>query len=170
MKEILLTITFEPKQFIEFIDYCRDILHDNEGKLEDIDEFKRNYRNKTSIWWYTSPCFLYSMLNCAVRLSDVDIIIRMGFFIGDLHRQIEQLNKGQSVVDHMAAKMLSVYRGQGLSKADFQKMKETNQQHHSLRLMVSVIFQRKMKSYFQCTVFFASMILNRWVKIHVSSR
>jgi tetratricopeptide (TPR) repeat protein len=57
-------------------------------------------------------------------MSDVDIIIRMGFFIGDLHRQIEELHKKQ-YRDHQVGKILTVYRGQGLSKADFQKMKET---------------------------------------------
>jgi tetratricopeptide (TPR) repeat protein len=64
------------------------------------------------------------MLNRALRMSDVDIIIKMVFFIGDLHRQIEQLHKKQSD-NHQIGKMLTVYRGQGLSKADFQKMKET---------------------------------------------
>ena len=123
IKEALLTITFEPKQFIDFIDYCRDTVEDNEGKLEDIDKLERNYRNKTPIWWYTSQCFLFPMLNRALRTNDVDVIIRMGFFIGDLHRQIEQLHKEQSV-GHTAGEMLTVYRGQGLSKADFQKIKE----------------------------------------------
>ena len=64
------------------------------------------------------------MLNRALRMSDVDIIIKMGFFIGDLHRQIEQLHKEQ-FVGHTAGKIITVYRGQGLSKGDFQKMKET---------------------------------------------
>ena len=124
MKEILLTITFEPKQFIEFIDYCRDIFDDNEGTLRDIDNLKRNYRNETPVWWYTSPYFLYPMLNCALRMSDMDIIIRMGFFIGDLHRQIEELHTKQ-YHGHQVEKILTVYRGQGLSKADFQKINET---------------------------------------------
>jgi tetratricopeptide (TPR) repeat protein len=57
-------------------------------------------------------------------MSDVDIIIKMGFFIGDLHRQIEELHKEQSG-NHQTGKILTVYRGQGLSKAEFQKMKET---------------------------------------------
>ena len=67
---------------------------------------------------------LISYAQSCLRTSDVDIIIRMGFFIGDLHRQIEQLHKQQSD-NHQVGKMLTVYRGQGLSKADFQQMKET---------------------------------------------
>ena len=124
MKEILLTIKFEQQHFKEFIDYCRQIFDDNEEELENINKLKRNYRNETPIWWYTCQCFLYPMLNRALRMSDVDIIIKMGFFIGDLHRQIEELHKEQ-FGGHQAGKILTVYRGQGLSKADFQKMKET---------------------------------------------
>jgi Tfp pilus assembly protein PilF len=124
MKEILLTITFEQQHFKGFIGYCRDIFDNNEKELKNVDKLERNYRNETPVWWYTCQCFLYPMLNRALRMSDVDIIIKMGFFIGDLHRQIEELHKEQSG-DHQVGKMLPVYRGQGLSKADFQKMKET---------------------------------------------
>ena len=124
MKEILLTITFEQVHFKEFINYCREIFDGNEKELKNVDKLEQSYRNQTPIWWYTSQCFLYPMLNRALRMSDVDIIIKMGFFIDDLHRQIEQLHKEQAG-NHQAGKMLTVYRGQGLSKADFQKMKET---------------------------------------------
>ena len=124
MKEILLTITFEPKHFKEFIDYCHDIFVENEGEVKNVDKLKRDYRNETPIWWYTYECFLYPMLNRALRMSDVDIMIRMGFFIGDLHCQIEELHKKQ-FGGHQTKKIFTVYRGQGLSKADFEKMKET---------------------------------------------
>jgi tetratricopeptide (TPR) repeat protein len=124
MKEILLAITFEQKHFKEFIDYCHDIFDNNEKDLKNIDKLEQNYPNQTPVWWYTCQCFLYPMLNRALRMSDVDIIIRMGFFIDDLHRQIEELHKKQ-YRDHQVGKILTVYRGQGLFKADFQKMKET---------------------------------------------
>jgi hypothetical protein len=38
MKEILLTITFEQQHCKKFIDYCRDILNDNEEELKNIDK------------------------------------------------------------------------------------------------------------------------------------
>ena len=124
MKEILLTISFELEHFKEFIHYCRHIFNDNEEELANVNKLKQSYGSKTPVWWYTCQCFLYPMLNRALRMSDVNIIIKMGFFIGDLHRQIKQLHKKQSG-DHQTGKMLTVYRGQGLSKTDFQKMKET---------------------------------------------
>jgi hypothetical protein len=64
------------------------------------------------------------MLNRALRMSDVDIIIKMGFFIGDLHRQIETLHREQ-FGGHQTGKTLIVYRGQGLSKTDFDQLTNT---------------------------------------------
>jgi tetratricopeptide (TPR) repeat protein len=124
MKEILLNIDFQQKHFQEYIDYCRDVFEDNKDELTNVDKFKRNYRDETPIWWYTYECFLYPMLNRALQMRDVDIIIKMGFFIGDLHRQIETLHKEQ-FGDHQAGKALIVYRGQGLSKTDFDQLTNT---------------------------------------------
>jgi tetratricopeptide (TPR) repeat protein len=121
MKEILLTIKFEQQHIEEFITYCRDVLADNPGQLQDVDIFEQKYRDQTPIWWYTFECFLYPMLNRALRLMDADLIIKLGFFIGDLHRQIEQLHKEQ-FADPSSNKSFSVYRGQGMAKEQFEKM------------------------------------------------
>jgi tetratricopeptide (TPR) repeat protein len=121
LKEILLTIEFSEKHFEEFISYCHDALSENEGELKNVDEFRRNYRSETPIWWYSYPCFLYSMLNRALRLMDVDVIIKMGFFMGDLHRHIEQLYKEQFDSQNFGTSF-TVYRGQGMSKSEFEQM------------------------------------------------
>jgi hypothetical protein len=124
MKEILLTINFESTHIKEFSDYCRVAFGGNEKKLEHIDNFEQKYRDETPIWWYTAQYFLYSMLNRALRVSDVDIIIKMGFYICDLHRHIEELHKEQFGYYHTDT-TLTVYRGQGFSKTDFEKMAKT---------------------------------------------
>jgi hypothetical protein len=92
LKEIFLKIKFEQKHFQEYIDYSRKQFADNDLELSNIRKLEAEYRTQTPIWWYTYPCFLYPMLNRGLRLMDVDIIIRMGFFIGDLHRHIEKLH------------------------------------------------------------------------------
>jgi tetratricopeptide (TPR) repeat protein len=121
MKEILLTINFEQQHFQECIAYCRDVLGDNDAKLKNVDKLHRTYRDHTPIWWYTLDSFLYPMLNRALRLMDTDVIIKLGFFIGDLHRQIEQLHNEQ-FGDSKSKKSFSVYRGQGMDKAQFETM------------------------------------------------
>ncbi|CAF4162823.1 unnamed protein product [Adineta steineri] len=52
---------------------------------------------------------------------DVDIIVRMGFFIKDLHQDIQRLNSEQ-FNDDQSSKAFIVYRGQDLSKEDLTKM------------------------------------------------
>jgi tetratricopeptide (TPR) repeat protein len=122
LKEILLSIHFEQRHFVEFIHYCRDMLVENESQLRNVDKLQSEYRDEMSIWWYTYECFLYSMLNRALRVMDVDIIIKIGFFICDLHRHIEHLHK-QQFVSQNSDNRLTLYRGQGMLKTDFEQMR-----------------------------------------------
>ncbi|CAF1167656.1 unnamed protein product [Adineta steineri] len=124
LKEILLTIDFEDKHFKEFITYYREAVAKNDIDLSKIKEFERGYYDKIPIRWYTSECFLYSMLNQALRLMDVDIILRMGFFISDLHHDIQRLHSKQ-LDSQQSSKTSTVYRGQCLSKEDFTEMTKT---------------------------------------------
>jgi hypothetical protein len=121
LKEILLTIDFQPQHSKEFTNYCRELFADNAHEMKKIKKFDQNYRHKTPIWWYTCQCFLFPMLNRALRTTDVDIIIKMVFFIRDLHRHIEQLHKEQFSGDQ-TDKTFIVYRGQGLSKIHFDQL------------------------------------------------
>jgi hypothetical protein len=96
LKEILLTIKFEQKHIKQYSDYCREVFAREGHELQHVDKFEREYHNRTPIGWYTCEGFVYSMLNCALRLMDVDIIVRMGFFINDLHGHIHQLHSAHS--------------------------------------------------------------------------
>jgi tetratricopeptide (TPR) repeat protein len=124
MKEILLTIKFEKQHIQEYIEYSREAFVDNDVELKNIRKLERKYREETPIWWYTFECFLYPMLNRALRTMDVNIIIMMGFFITDLHRHIERLHIEQFGA-HPQSQVLTVYRGQGLSKIDFDQLVKT---------------------------------------------
>ncbi|CAF1239691.1 unnamed protein product [Adineta steineri] len=124
LKEILLTINFEEKHFKEFITYCREVYDDDENELKNVNQLQKTYKNNISIWWYTWDAFLYRMLNQALRLMDVDMIIRMGFFINDLHCDIQRLHSEQ-FDNQQSGKTFTVYRGQGLSKEDFTEMTKT---------------------------------------------
>ena len=124
MKEILLDITFEPKHFQQYVNYCHNVFAKNEYKLKSIKKFEEKYRHETPIWWYTLQSFLYPMLNHALRMTDVDIIIKMGFFMKDLHHHIEQLHKEQFNAVESNQKFV-VYRGQGMSKIEFEHLTQT---------------------------------------------
>ncbi|CAF1567989.1 unnamed protein product, partial [Adineta steineri] len=122
-KEILFEIEHGKEAIAHLVKYCRDLYQSNAGELNIINEFERSYNPKTTVWWYTRECFTYQMLNRALRNLESDTIINMGFFICDLHRQIEKLHKKQ--VDSYNGTTFLVYRGQGLSKADFEKLRKT---------------------------------------------
>ncbi|CAF3690203.1 unnamed protein product, partial [Adineta steineri] len=119
-KEILLNMQHDEHAIKEFITYCRDR---DCVSPKYIDRFEKEYSSQSAIWWYTFPSSIYYMLNYALRTLDADIIINMGFFLRDVHQQIEQLYKQQ--VSSYDGKSFEVYRGQGLMKSDFEKLQKT---------------------------------------------
>ncbi|CAF5053496.1 unnamed protein product, partial [Rotaria sp. Silwood1] len=120
LKEALLEIEDDDTKSIkELAEYC--LLQDDIVESE-IRKVEKEYRDHTPIWWYTAPFFIYSMLNRGLRLMDIDIILKMGFFIRHLHNHIAQLHREQQ--DNVPT-IFQVFRGQGLSIEDFEKMKKT---------------------------------------------
>jgi tetratricopeptide (TPR) repeat protein len=124
LKEILLTIDFEQVHFNDFLTYCREQFTGNSTQLKDVDKIEKEYRHHQPIWWYTSNCFLYSMLNKALRTMEVDLIIKMGFFIQDLHNHIVALHADQ-YGRQRHSDLFTVYRGQGLTQIDFDHMNKS---------------------------------------------
>lgn len=124
LKEILLTIDFEQIHFQEFIDYCRNVSDCDSLPLKKIEEFEKKYRDEPPIYWYTREYFLCSMLNRALRLMNVETILKIGFYIRDLHHDIEQLHSKQ-LSEHLFDSSLTVYRGEQLPKADFEQLTKT---------------------------------------------
>ena len=121
-KKFLLEIKHDKNARENLVTFCRE-QENLSGELEVIDEFEREYCPDKAVWWYTRECFTYQMLNRALRLLESHIIVDMGFLIHDLHRQIEQLHREQ--VDRYGGQCFTVYRGQGLSTAHFDKLQNT---------------------------------------------
>jgi tetratricopeptide (TPR) repeat protein len=124
LKEILLTIDFKQNHINEFLTYCREQFVGNSFELKNVDKIEKEYRYHQPIWWYTYQCFLYSMLNRALRTMEVEVIIKMGFFVRDLHNDIDTLHSKQYGGHHHSDPFI-VYRGQGLSQTDFDQLKKT---------------------------------------------
>ncbi|CAF5051489.1 unnamed protein product, partial [Rotaria sp. Silwood1] len=107
----------------DLVKFCQELYQDNTQELKYIKEFERNYQPSLALWWYTRQCFTYKMLNRALRTLDGDIIIRMGFYLCDVHRQIEQLHKKQ--VSQYHEESFTVFRGQGLPNENFEKLEKS---------------------------------------------
>jgi tetratricopeptide (TPR) repeat protein len=124
LKEILPTIDFQQSHIDEFLTHCREQFVGNSAELENVDKIETEYIRHQPIWWYTFECFLYSMLNKTLRTMEVDCIIKMGFFIRDLHDHIAALHSEQ-YGGHSHSESFTVYYGQGLSQTDFDQLKKT---------------------------------------------
>jgi len=120
-KAILLEMVHNEQSIKDFILFWRYHYINNKFKLNLIDEFERDYRPESSIWWYTRDDFVYQMLNQALHRSEINIIMPyLSPFLHDLKQQIEQLHK-QQVKDYQEQSFI-VYRGQGLSISNFEKL------------------------------------------------
>ena len=118
VKDILLKMDHDKNAFEAFVKFCREKYA---GKLKGIDDLEAEYHQKTPIWCYTLDTFFYSMLNQVLRDQDFDGIIRMGFFIKQLHQQIADLHAKQYKTKQQN---LYLYRGQGLSEEQLGKVKK----------------------------------------------
>ncbi len=96
IKEILFELKHDDDSVKKLVTYCRDKYSGNEEELKKIETFHKGYQLKSPIWWFTYECFIYHLLNWALREQEFDFIIKMAFFICDLHRHIVQLHKEHS--------------------------------------------------------------------------
>ena len=122
LKKILLNMKYDNQAIKKFVQLWRNEYINNPIKLKDIAQFERDYCPESSILWYSRECSLYEMLNWSLRTLEADGILKMGFFIYDLHEQIQRLWKQQISLYH--EKIFQVFRGQGLSVTDFEKLEK----------------------------------------------
>ena len=123
LKETLLEIEDDDEKSIkDLVDYCRE---QDDVSRDQIEKIENDYRRHSPIWWYTAPYFMYSMLNRGLRQMDVDIILKMGFFIRHLHQHIVELHAKQQQRLTEKEMPFILYRGQGLSSDNFEKLKQT---------------------------------------------
>ena len=123
LKNALLGMRHDRKAVEDLVRYCQDKYAGNTHELTLVREFGLGYRPEKAVWWYTRECFTYHMLNRALRHLEADIIVNMGFFIHDLHRQIERMHAKQ--ISEYRGEPFFVYRGQRLSFTDFEKLQRT---------------------------------------------
>ena len=124
LKEVLSSIHFQQDSMAEFIQYCRKTPFDHQLQLENTTIFEKEYRSEKAINWYMASRFLSTMINRALCNFKIECIMRIGFFIRDLHENIVRLYTEQSPTRLKLPRFL-MHRGQGLSKTDFHYLKNT---------------------------------------------
>ncbi|CAF3305196.1 unnamed protein product, partial [Rotaria socialis] len=141
-KDIILEIDDDDEKSMNtLVKFCRK---QNISETE-ISEFKREYHDKSPVYWYTKQMFLYGMLNRALRMLDMEAMCKLGFFIRSLHLQLEQLHQEQSASFQTA---FTVYRGQGLSQLDFQNLMDSKGGLLSFNNFLSTSMKQKVATSF----------------------
>ena len=121
VKQIILETKYDTEESIkDLITFCRSHYFSNQNELTTIEEFEKNYHKHSPIWWYTKDSFIFIMLSRALQTQDIEIIIRMGFFIKDLNQQLEKLQG--DTLKNLRLPIVS-YRSQNVSNEDFEKIK-----------------------------------------------
>ena len=91
-----------------------------------IEDFRNNYHQTEAIWWYTRDCFLYRLLNKALRTENIDIIFKFRFFIQQLFHQLKtQSNIYLNKLIENDIETLSVYRGQSIAFNELEKFRKS---------------------------------------------
>jgi tetratricopeptide (TPR) repeat protein len=120
LKEVLINSEFNKQTAKEFIRFCREYYKDNSYESNIIDEYKKKNEELSPIQWYTRECFIYSMLNRALRLYDMEILTLIIFFVQDLHKQIKEIHAKSN-----EQQQFTVYHGQGLSNDQFLSLQKS---------------------------------------------
>ena len=122
IKEILLELKHDDDSVKELVTYCRDKYSKDEKELKNIETFRTGYALQSPIYWYTYESCIYKLLNWALRDQEFDVIVRMAFFICDLHKNIVKLHSEQ--IKSFAPQFI-VHRGVNMPTEQFEKLKNT---------------------------------------------
>jgi len=118
----------------EFINLCKQQYENNSNELHLIEEFAKTYTSDRAIWWYTRECFLYRLLNKALRVQNIDLLFLLRFIIGDMGRQLE---------NSKCLSPIRVYRAQQMSKNEIEILKKSIGEFISMNSFLSTSLNRK---------------------------
>jgi tetratricopeptide (TPR) repeat protein len=116
---VLRQMSQDEQSKIEMLSMCRDYYQNNKNELKKIEEFKKSYSREKAIEWYTDECFLYKLLNKALRTEDIELLYTFRFFIIDLCACIEEEKK--NLKDQT---IITLYRGTQIPTEEFRKLKD----------------------------------------------
>jgi hypothetical protein len=144
----------------EFINLCKSEYNGNKVEEKRIEEFRSTYTPKTSIRWYTRDCFVYRIVNRALRVQNIDVLLALQFLIKDIHKQLRQLHMDQHI------NVIKVYRGQTLPITDLERMKVSDGEIVSFHSFLSTTYDRCQAMEFVSTRPIDDKVANVLFEIH----
>ncbi|CAF2739128.1 unnamed protein product [Rotaria sp. Silwood2] len=119
LKEVLINNEYNEETIKEFIKFCRVHYNNNSYQTKIIKNYEKNNKKLSPIQLYTSECFLYSMLNRALRLYDIKILTKINFFVENLHEQIKKIYSQSN-----DQQQITVYHEQTISNDQFLQLQK----------------------------------------------
>lgn len=122
---VLRQIPADEQSKQDMLEKCTDYYRGNRRELKKIEQFRTTYTCEEAIKWYTRDCFLYRLLNKALRTENIELLYSFRYFIIDL---FNQLKIQRSTWKKITTKL---YRGQRMSKEEFMRL------HRSIGTLIS---------------------------------
>ena len=108
----------------ELLTECRQQYQNNPSEMNKIEQFENECSPANCIHWYTRDCFLYRLLNQAVRTENIDEILKFRYFIRQMTEQLSVLHKDYvEMLRSLEFDSMTVYRGQTISAKELQKLR-----------------------------------------------
>lgn len=102
-----------------FVETLKIYYKRQDKNIETLEEFERDYNSENAIQWYTRETFIYNILNCALRQHNLLLIFLFGFFLQDMHRQLQREYKRMKL--EWADLQFKLYRGQCISRSELRE-------------------------------------------------
>ena len=103
----------------ELINFYQNAYQGNNNELFNLEEFQRNYSSEKALWWYTRESFFYRTINEALRSENIHMMFLLRSYISDIQKQLRK---------YQCEDQLKVYRGQIMSKTEFETLKQCENQ------------------------------------------
>ncbi|CAF1256339.1 unnamed protein product [Rotaria magnacalcarata] len=120
----------------EYVTMIKLQYKENVEQLKNIEEFHQSYEPDHCLWWYSKQVFLYSVLNKALRLGDIDTLYAFRFFIRDIYQELQENKQFDQLI-------LDLYRGQGLSMDELTQIQVSIGQYVSMNSFLSTNGKRQ---------------------------
>ena len=139
-----MILRLEPTEYAkrEILEFSRSKYQNDPTKLRKIDDFEENYRSEDAAKWYTKDSFLYRLLNESLRIETIDHIVKMRYYIHDLHNQLAQLQP--SFIQSLNGQTnLTLYRGQTMKVSQLNEIRNNYGNFISMNSFLSATEDRK---------------------------
>ncbi|CAF1215544.1 unnamed protein product [Rotaria sordida] len=103
----------------QLIDTCEKYYCNSKHDLIMIERFRATFKPEDAIKWYTTNCFLFRLLNRALRTEDVNLLFAFRFYIIVLCKALA--NEKQKLSSNTDLKL---FRGQKMAVTEFESLQK----------------------------------------------